>query len=392
MNLNECREHLTLTLECGRSQKVKLMGTTADPYFCAKDVCELLGYTSIKDALYKHVDEDEKKELKILVEEVVAPGATTSMVLGKQYDSLSYNDGKAVYVNEPGLYSLILSSKAPFAKAFKKLVCTYILPSIRQYGSYEVTQQLMAQLTIREESEAKLKEELDEAREYMLRLKDMLISNHKRPKDQIIYISTSEAYARQNRFKVGGVKSNGHLNSRLSQYNGRSAEGDVWYYSDLYYVANFREVEHRMEDVMGRFRDSVDKEMYIIHYNNLKYFLDFICNHYEDEVDEFNQSIDELIANLNRYHLRAVVPKPYQGVGATVVEIVDGQPTNVTINLTTEELFKRRVQEYLNTLSPSTTELHRYDVFGKVPFSFNKNDGWRWLKELKPDHIKLKYK
>ena len=65
------------------------------------------------------------------------------------------------------------------------------------------------------------------------------------------------------------------------------------------------------------------------------------------------------IANLSRHHLRAVVPKPYQGVGATVVEIVDGQPTNVIINLTTEELFKRRVQEYLNTLAPSTTELNR---------------------------------
>ena len=295
-----------------------------------------------------------------------------------------------------------MASKAPHSEAFQEHVHETILPSIRRYGSYQVNQQLklkdealsnaMVQLTIHEESEAKLKEELDEAKEYMFRLKEMLISNHKRPKDQIIYISTSEAYARQNRFKVGGVKSNGNLNSRLSQYNGRSAQGDLWYYSDLYYVADFREVEHRVQDVLERFRDKSDKEMYIIHYNNLKHFLDFICNHYEDEVDEFNETIDELIANLNRHYLRAVVPKPYQGVGATVVEIVDGQPTNVIINLTTEELFKRRVQEYLNTLAPTTTELNRNDVFGKLKFSFNKNDGWRWLKELKPDHIKLNYR
>ena len=131
MNLNECKEHMTLTLECGRSQRIKIMGTTADPYFCGRDVCELLGYKDVNRTLWDHVDEEDKKDLKSLVE-VDGKTPTTSMVLGNPNISLSYNDGKAVYVNEPGLYSLILSSKAPFAKAFKKLVCgtIFLLSSV----------------------------------------------------------------------------------------------------------------------------------------------------------------------------------------------------------------------------------------------------------------------
>ena len=298
MNLNECREHLTLTLECGRSQKVKLMGTTADPYFCGKDVCELLGYSDIKQALQHNVDEEDKKDLKSLIELGVRH-TPNSMVLGNHNISVGYHDGKAIYVNEPGLYSLILSSKAPFAKAFKKLVCGTILPSIRLYGSYEVNQQFklkdeaisnaMAQLTIRDQSEAVLREELERKAEE-LRLKDEAEAqlkaelqkeheNHKRvvkrmidfhkatvkvePKEYV-YISTTDPYQQRNVYKVGGVAEFKGLRSRRSQYHSGSLDEDRSYYIHIRKVVSYRVIEDMLKSCIGSFRQNLTGELYII--------------------------------------------------------------------------------------------------------------------------------
>jgi prophage antirepressor-like protein len=105
------------------------------------NVCIVLGYDVPKMALHRHVDSDDKKSLKKLNDELVTADVTNSM-LGKHHKIISYHDGKAVYVSEAGLYNLIMSSQAPFAKDFRKLVCTVILPSIRKYGSYHIEQQL----------------------------------------------------------------------------------------------------------------------------------------------------------------------------------------------------------------------------------------------------------
>jgi prophage antirepressor-like protein len=72
----------------------------------------------------------------------------------------SFREGQIVYINESGLYSLILSSHAPFAKEFKRLVCKTILPSIRKFGSFQVESPLanaVAQLTIKDKYEEELR-------------------------------------------------------------------------------------------------------------------------------------------------------------------------------------------------------------------------------------------
>ena len=86
-----------------------------EPYFVGKDVAEILGYSNTRDALAKRVDEEDKG-----VASCDTPG-------GKQ---------DLTVINESGLYSLILSSKLPTAKAFKRWVTSEVLPSIRKHGAY----------------------------------------------------------------------------------------------------------------------------------------------------------------------------------------------------------------------------------------------------------------
>jgi hypothetical protein len=92
---------------------------------------------------------------------------------------------------------------------------------------------------------------------HVLLLKDLLIDDTKRERLQVVYISTSQNYARQNRSKPGGVEKEALLRSRLSTYNSRSAKGDEWYFYEWYFVADYR--QSRLKDVLGRFRDKKNK-------------------------------------------------------------------------------------------------------------------------------------
>ena len=87
------------------------------PYFVGKDVAEILGYKNTRDALLKRVDEEDKRE-----------GVAICDSIGREQ--------KPVLINESGLYSLILSSKMPNAKKFKRWVTGEVLPQIRKTGSY----------------------------------------------------------------------------------------------------------------------------------------------------------------------------------------------------------------------------------------------------------------
>lgn len=86
-----------------------------EPYFVGKDVAEVLGYSNPQKAIRDHVDDDDKG-----VNEMVTPGGIQS----------------TVFINESGLYSLILGSKLPGAKKFKRWVTSEVLPSIRKHGAY----------------------------------------------------------------------------------------------------------------------------------------------------------------------------------------------------------------------------------------------------------------
>lgn len=90
------------------------MEISGEPWFVGKDVAEVLGYSNPQKAVRDHIDDEDK---------------TVN-------DSFTVNGTQGVLINESGLYSLILSSKLPTAKAFKRWVTSEVLPSIRKHGLY----------------------------------------------------------------------------------------------------------------------------------------------------------------------------------------------------------------------------------------------------------------
>ena len=91
-----------------------------EPWLVGKDLAEVLGYKNARDALSKHVDEEDKGVAKC--------------------DTLGGSQVMTV-INESGFYSLVLSSKLPSAKKFKRWVTSEVLPQIRQTGGYIPTKE-----------------------------------------------------------------------------------------------------------------------------------------------------------------------------------------------------------------------------------------------------------
>lgn len=95
--------------------QVRIVQQNGEPWFIGKDVAEILGYSNTKDAIAKHVDDEDK--------------------LGSQIATSGQNRNMTI-INESGLYSLILSSKMPKAKEFKRWVTSEVIPAIRKTGGY----------------------------------------------------------------------------------------------------------------------------------------------------------------------------------------------------------------------------------------------------------------
>lgn len=96
-----------------KGQEVRTVTINNEPYFVGKDVADILGYERPTKAIQDHVDDEDKDAIPI-------------------QDSIGRKQNTPI-INESGLYSLILSSKLPQAKEFKRWVTTEVLPTILKH-------------------------------------------------------------------------------------------------------------------------------------------------------------------------------------------------------------------------------------------------------------------
>lgn len=137
--------------------EIRVLEIENEPWFVGKDIAEVLGYKNTNDAMKKHIDDEDKGVAKC------------DTLGGKQ---------NLTIINESGLYSLILGSKLPNAKKFKRWVTNEVLPSIRKHGAYMTEDTIEKALTSPDfliQLATKLKEEQDKSKQ----LEDKLEKNSK---------------------------------------------------------------------------------------------------------------------------------------------------------------------------------------------------------------------
>mgnify|MGYP003571300813 CR=1 FL=1 len=157
--------------------QIRTVTIDGEPWLVGKDVATALGYSNSRDAFAKHVDAEDKQVAKC------------DTVRGKQ---------KLTIINESGLYSLILSSKLPSAKKFKRWVTSEVLPSIRKHGAYMNDETLEKAITspdflIRLAMELKAAKEQTQSLQTEIRIKDQLIGELKPKADYTDTILNNES-------------------------------------------------------------------------------------------------------------------------------------------------------------------------------------------------------
>ena len=133
-------------------QQVRTLTINEKPYFVGKDVAEALGYSNSRKAIADHADSEDK-------------GVTKCYTLG--------GTQQTTIINESGLYGLILSSKLPTAKKFKRWVTSEVLPTIRKHGAY-MTPEKIEEAILNPDTIIQLATQLKQEREGRLGLYELL--------------------------------------------------------------------------------------------------------------------------------------------------------------------------------------------------------------------------
>lgn len=145
------------------NHEVRSLLINSEPWFVGRDVAEVLGYKKPENAIANHVDDDDK---------------TTTLIqgIGSNYKS------KTIIINESGLYCLVLSSKLPSAKKFKRWVTSEVLPALRKTGQYQVKElsgsELMAKALIEAQSVLAAKDKVIEEMKPKVVFADAVATSH----------------------------------------------------------------------------------------------------------------------------------------------------------------------------------------------------------------------
>ena len=119
--MNENQVTIFTNEEFGNVRTIMIDG---EAWFVGKEIAGCLGYADTKDAIRKHVDDEDKQ-----------------LIQKGQIATLEIPNRGMTFINESGMYSLILGSKLPSAKKFKRWITSEVLPQLRQTGSYSMTKQ-----------------------------------------------------------------------------------------------------------------------------------------------------------------------------------------------------------------------------------------------------------
>ena len=173
--------------------EIHVVDQNDEPWFIAKDVCDIL-QLSVRDSV-RYLDDDEKADVS--KEHVSSNGV-------KQHRNFKI-------INESGLYSLILKSRKPEAKNFKKWITAEVLPSIRKTGNYSVPQLSPAEIML---EQAKLLVELEKKTSKALEVSDRALEISTEVSQRLNQIETANDH-----FTVMGYSSLNNLHLPLPKAN-----------------------------------------------------------------------------------------------------------------------------------------------------------------------------
>ena len=195
--------------------QVRTIIKDGEPWFVAKDVCDVLEINHHRDAVSR-LDDDERGS--VIVD---TPGGSQAMAA----------------VNEPGLYGLILGSRKPEAKMFKRWITHEVLPSIRKHGLYAT-----------EETVENMLNNPDFAIALLTKFKEERTARIEAEKTVTILTHVNKTYTATEIAKELGLKSAIALNKDLSEKKIQFKQNDTWVLYSRYADQGYTEIKQAVLD------------------------------------------------------------------------------------------------------------------------------------------------
>lgn len=194
--------------------EVRSLVINNEPWFVGKDVAEALGYKDVNHAILDHVDEEDKVNSKTQGQNAPELGQRGSWL-----------------INESGLYSLILSSKLPNAKKFKRWVTSEVLPTLRKTGSYTkvpTDPRELLMLTIKAHEQTAQRVDVLEEKVSSL--------------EKSTTIDSSQQYTLEKIAKTTVIRTLGGIDSRAYQLMNRKIFSNIWRdYKNYFKLGSYRD-------------------------------------------------------------------------------------------------------------------------------------------------------
>ena len=252
---------------------------------------------------------------------------------------------------------------------------------------------LKEQLAIKDKSEEELKEKLEQAqkleRESKEKLQRALKFNQATKQvepEEYIYIVTTDRYVPENKYKPGGCENFKLLKSRLNTYNSGKSDSDAHYFVYIKKVVSFRAVEQSLLGCLGGFRENINKELYIIHFDWIVRCLDAIIDHTSDFLNFVNLNRNQMVDDtMNK---QPAIPAPvrlekirvsYQCIGEDEIEITTIFDQN-TIDIIKDSLTSFNPDD--NTIKRAIFEDYLKQHHPEVKIDNKKRPLWEIVKHL----------
>ncbi len=236
---------------------VRVLGTYVNPYFIAKDICNILGLKNITEMLRNIPEKWRSSEI------VNTSGGNQNMIL----------------ISEPAVYKLIMRSNKKIAQKFQEVVCEEILPSIRRTGEYK-----MKEIIQQKEEENKLLE----------KEKKKLINKYEKfkkrelEKGYIIYVGTNNLDPEV--FKVGTTINSSSRTSSLS-----TGTTEDFVIKKTWYCRYYKQIESMVKIRFDKYRTLNRKELYNIeNFDEICAFIEKIVNFCNENDQEYFEELDKI--------------------------------------------------------------------------------------------------
>jgi len=236
---------------------VRVLGTYDNPYFIAKDICNILGLKNITEMLRNIPEKWRSSEI------VNTSGGNQNMIL----------------LTEPAVYKLIMRSNKPIAQKFQDVVCEEILPSIRKKGEYklqEIIQQKEEENRLLEDEKKKLIDKYEKSKKRELE------------KGYIIYVGTNDLDPTV--FKAGTTVSSGSRTSSLS-----TGTTEDFVIKKTWFCRYYKQIENMVKIRFSKYRTLARKELYNIeNYDEICAFIEKMVNFCNENDQEYFEELDKI--------------------------------------------------------------------------------------------------